>query len=101
MSNREAHSSSTSSDDVEMIWIFTTSNFAEAEFITDIFDEEDIAYIVRKMEVSAFPTSIGGQDQTRLAVEDGRVDIARGLIQQAIVDEAIPGDGNFIEPVTG
>lgn len=98
MSNRQAHPSSTSGDeDVEMIEIYTTPNFAEAEIITDIFDEEDIGYLVRNMEERAFPTSVAEHDQIRIAVEDGRVKQARGFIQQALVDEAIPGDGNFIE----
>ncbi len=97
--NRDASPSSTSGDDqdMEMIWIFTTDNFAEAEVITDIFDVEDIAYMVRKMEERAFPTSVGRHGEIRIAVEDGRTDDARGFIQQAIVDEAVPGDGNFID----
>ena len=98
MSNRQAHPSSTSGDEnVEMIAIYSTSNFAEAEIITDIFDEEDIAYMVHNMEERAFPTTMGGQDQIRIAVEEGRTSDARGLIQQALVDEALTGDGNFMD----
>ncbi len=96
--NKDASPSSTSGDEeVEMIWIFTTGNFAEMEIITDIFEAEDIAYIVRKMEVPQFPTTIGDHNQIRIAVEHGRTDAARQFIQQAIVDEALPGDGNFLE----
>lgn len=98
MSNRQAHPSTTSGDEnVEMIEIFTTPNFAEAEIITDIFDEEDIAYIVHNMEERAFPTTVAGHDQIRIAVEESRAKDARGLIQQALVDEALPGDGNFMD----
>lgn len=96
--NRDASPSSTSGDEeVEMIWIFTTGNFAEAEIITDIFEAEDIAYMVRKMEVPQFPTTVGDHNQIRIAVEDGRTKQARAFIQQAIVDEALPGDGNFMD----
>ena len=96
--NTEASGSSTSGDgDIEMIWIFTTGNFAEAEFITDIFDAEDIAYMVQRMEMREFPTSVGDHNQIRIAVEEGRTQDARNFIQQAIVDEAVPGDGNFLE----
>lgn len=95
--NIDAKGSSTSGDaDMEMVWIFTTENFAEAEVITDIFDAEDIAYMVRRMEVPQFPTTVGDHNQIRIAVEDGRTDQARNFIQQAIVDEAVPGDGNFM-----
>ena len=97
--NLDAQSSSTSADDeMEMIWIYTTGNFAEAEILTDVFTAEDIAYMARKKELPAFPTTVGEHGQILIAVEDHRVAEARGLIQQAIVDEAIPGDGNFLEP---
>lgn len=98
MSNREAISSSTSNKgDVEMIPVYSTANFAESEIITDIFEEEDIAYIERKMEPGPFFVSVGGHDQIQIAVEETRLAEARALIQQALVDEAIPGDGRFLE----
>lgn len=96
--NRDAKASSTSSDDVQMIWIFTSGNFAEVEIITDIFEEEDIAYMVRKMEPPGFYVGVGDHGQIRVAVEDTRTADGRALIQQAMVDEAIPGDGNFMDP---
>ncbi len=95
--NRDAHPSSTSTEDVQMIWIFSSGNFAEVEIITDIYDEEDIAYIVRKMEPPGFFAGVGDQGELRVAVEEGRAGDARKFIQQAMVDEAIPGDGNFID----
>ncbi len=95
--NRDAKASSTSDDDVQMIWIFSSGNFAEVEIITDIFEEEDIAYIVRKMEPPGFFAGVGDQGELRVAAEEGRVVEAREFIQQAMVDEAIPGDGNFMD----
>lgn len=96
MSTRSARPSSTSGDEIEMIWIYTTNNFAESEIITDIFDAEDIAYFVQRMEISQFPTSVGGQDQLRIAVEEPQAEKARKLLEQALQDKAIPGDGNFM-----
>ncbi|TXD32746.1 DUF2007 domain-containing protein [Lujinxingia vulgaris] len=97
MTQSKAHSSPTTDENVEMIEIYATANFAELQILTDIFDEEQIGYFTREMEMSMMPVHVGGHDEVRLAVEGGRVDQARGLIQQAIVDEAIPGDGHFIE----
>ncbi len=95
---RDAKSSATSGDqDLEMVWIYTCGNFAEIEIITDVFDDEDIAYILRKMEPPGFTVGVSDHDQTRIAVQEDRAVEARQLIQQATVDEAIPGDGNFIE----
>ena len=97
MSNREASPSPTSQGpDVEMVFIYSTANFVETEIITDIFEAENIAYLERKMEIPMHPFNIGGHDQIRIAVEATRVTEARELIQQAIVDDAIPGDGNFL-----
>ena len=96
--NRDASPSTTSGEpDVEMLPIFTSPNFAEIEIITDIFEEEDIAYMVRKRQMQDFPTTVGNQDQIRVVVEESRVQEAQEFIQQALVDEAIPGDGRFIE----
>ena len=95
--NREANPSPTTDPDVEFVPVFTTSNFAEMEIITDIFEEEEIAYRVRKRQMAGFWTTIGEHDQIRLYVEPGKLDEARSFIQQALVDEAIPGDGNFID----
>lgn len=97
MSNREAKSSPTTDTNTEMIPIYTTNNFIETEIITDIFESEDIAYLERKMEISMYPLSVGGHDQIRIAVEKTHVKQARDLIQQAIVDKAIPGDGSFLD----
>ena len=96
--NRDAKGSTTSGDgEMEMVWIFTSGNFAEVEIITDIFEEEDIAYRVQKMEPPGFYVNVGGLDQIRVAVDEKQAKQARTLIQQAIVDEAVPGDGNFME----
>lgn len=98
MSNREANPSPTSAGgDTEMVFIYTTPNFAESEIITDMFETEEIAYMERPMEIPIHPFNIGGHDHIRIAVEASRADMARKLIQQALVDEAIPGDGNFLE----
>ena len=100
--NRDAKGSTTSGDEeLELVWIFTTRNFAEMEIITDVFEDEDIAYMVRRMQPPGFSVGVSDHDQIRVAVEEDRSKDARGLIQQAIVDEAIPGDGNFLEPDQG
>ncbi len=96
--SQDANPSATSADqDLEMVWIYTCGNFAETEIITDVFDDEDIAYILRKMEPPGFTVGVADHDQTRIAVQEDRAQEARELIQRAIVDEAIPGDGNFID----
>lgn len=97
MSNRHASPSTTSDESMQMVEIFTTPNFAEAEIITDLFDVEDIAYIAQEAAPPQFLVSAGDPNQTRIAVSESQAAIARRLIQQAIVDDAIPGDGNFVE----
>lgn len=95
--SKDAHSSDTpAAHDMEMIPVYTTNNPMELEILTDVFEDEDIAYFVRRKGMPGFWVNIGDQDQNRISVQEDRVDDARELIQQAIVDEAVPGDGNFI-----
>ncbi len=99
--NRDASPSKTSGDpDIELVPIFSSASHPEMEIVTDIFEAEDIAYMVKKRQMSGFWTTIGEHDQIRVYVEPTRIDDARALIQQAIVDEAIPGQGNFIDEPT-
>lgn len=92
-----ASSSSTPAEfDMEIVPVYTSNNYHEIEILTDVFEEEDIAYMVRRKGAVGFWMTIGEQDQIRIAVQEDRVDDALELIQQAIVDEAVPGDGTFI-----
>ena len=95
--NREANPSSTADPDAIFVPLFTTANFAEMEIITDIFEEEDIAYLIRRRQMSAFWTTVGDHDQIRVYVEPAGVEKAVSFIEQALADNAIPGDGNFID----
>lgn len=98
--NREASPSPTSANpDAEFIPIYTSANFAEVEIITDMFEDEQIGYMIRRREMAAFPTTIGEHDQIRVFVEPAGVYQGRQLIEQALVDEAIPGDGNFLDTI--
>jgi hypothetical protein len=96
MSNREARPSTESVEEMQMVPVFTTPNFAEAEVITDLLEMEDIAYIAQPAAPPQFLISAGDPNQTRILVGTSQAPIARELIQQAIVDEALPGDGNFL-----
>jgi hypothetical protein len=100
MSNRQAHPSSAVDENTQMVPLFATPNFAEAEVITDLFDAEDIAYIAHQAAPPQFMVSAGDPTETQIAVAETQAVAARALIQQAIDDDAIPGDGNFIETET-
>lgn len=95
--NREASPSSKSGDpDDILVPIYSSANQPEVEIITDILEAEDVAYMIRSRQMAAFPTTIGEHDQIRILVVPAAIERAQALIEQALEDEAIPGDGNFI-----
>lgn len=83
-------------EDFDLVDLYTTHNAAEAFFIKDMLDANDIASFIRDMEISAFPMSAGEGGEHRLVVEDDKLVEAAKLIELAIEDGAITNEGNFL-----
>ena len=85
-----------STEDFELVDLYQTPNPAEAIFIKDMLDDNDIATFIRDMEISAFPMSAGEGGEHRIVVEDDKLDEAIALISLAIEDGAITNEGAFL-----
>lgn len=85
-----------STEDFELVDLYISFNSIEAQFIKDMLDANDIANFIRDLDVAAFPTHIGTNDQHRIVVEDDKLEAAVALIKQAIEDEAITDEGRFV-----
>ena len=83
-------------EDFDLVDLYVTGNPAEAQFIKDMLDDNDIASFVRDMEISAFPMSAGEGGEHRIVVEDDALEDAVKLIQMAIEDGAITDEGSFL-----
>ncbi len=87
-----------STEDFELVDLYITYNFGEAQFLKDMLDDNDIANFIRDVDNtgSAFPMSMGDHNQHRIVVEDDKLKQAIALIDQAIEDDAITDEGRFV-----
>lgn len=83
-------------EDFDLVDLYICYNPIEAEFIREVLDENDIAVFLRDMHPSQFPMNVGKHAQVRIVVEDDKAREAMELIQQALEDGAITGEGKFI-----
>jgi len=83
-------------EDFELVDLYVFYQPLEANFIHEVLSENDIASLVRDMGVPGFPMNVGSHGQVRIVVELDRVEDAAALIQQAIEDGAITGEGQFL-----
>ena len=82
-------------EDFDLVDLYITFNYSEAQFIKDMLDANDIANFLRSMESTPFPMTVGEFGETRIVVEDDKLDPAIALIRQAIADDAITSEGRF------
>jgi hypothetical protein len=79
--------------DLEFVDIYATTNSAEATFIKDMFDAEGITHLLNDQKMSAFPT---GNAEIQIEVDSKDVTRAVALLKQAIEDDAITDEGEFV-----
>jgi hypothetical protein len=89
---------SESFDDFDFVDLYATSNFTEIDILSEVLADNHIAFIVRDMSTPQFPIAVGKHSEMRLAVEETKIGEATELINLAIRDEAIAGEGSFMMP---
>lgn len=82
--------------DYDLVDLYLSYNFAEAELIRDILLDNDIDCYIHKMEASQFPINVGKHGQIRIAVQESRAEDAAVLLEEAIEAEALTGEGHFV-----
>lgn len=82
--------------DYDLLDLYVSYNFAEAEMIRDILLDNQIDCFLHKLEPSQFPLNVGKHAQIRVAVEDDKGDEAAALLQEAIDEGALSGEGHFL-----
>ena len=82
--------------DYEVVDLYLTYNYAEAQLIREILEDNGVHCILRDLEPSQFPFSVGKHSQHRIEVEDFNLAEATALIRQAIAEGALTDDGKFL-----
>lgn len=82
--------------DLEFVDVYVTTNPAEATFIKDLLDDNDITHLLQDQHISAFPTGVGSQAEIQIEVDRKQAAAAVALLKQAIKDGAITSEGNFV-----
>ena len=82
--------------DFDLVDLYITYNPAEAVFIKDMLDDNEIACFVRDMHPGQFPMSVGVHGQHRVVVDEDKVRAAYDLIRAAIEAGAMTDEGQFV-----
>ncbi|MEC9400548.1 MAG: hypothetical protein VX475_23170 [Myxococcota bacterium] len=83
--------------EIEFVEIYATHNFLEAQILEDLFTDQGIQTLARKIEVAPMPTNVGSFGEHRLGVPEEKVVAAVKLIEQAIADGAVTrGEGELL-----
>ena len=80
----------------DLVDLYISYNFAEAELIRDILMDNQIDCFIHKLEPSQFPMNVGKHGEIRVAVDDSKLDEAEAVLREAIEAEALTGDGTFM-----
>lgn len=84
--------------DHDLVSVYVSFNFAEAEFIRDMLLDNQIDTFLNKLESSPFPTDVGKTHQIRVNVDSNKVDQAAELLKEAIKEGALEeDDGEFMQ----
>ncbi len=87
-----------SEKDQDYLEIYLSYNEIEAELIKELLENEGIQTILRDIHITPYPISIGRFSEKRIAVPVDRVEKAKILIEQAIVDGFLDkNEGKFKE----
>ncbi|MBN2360098.1 MAG: DUF2007 domain-containing protein [Deltaproteobacteria bacterium] len=76
--------------------VYATVSSVEAERIRGLLEAESIACYVRVLRSRAFPTAIGADSTSRIAVPRYQIERAVELIKQARADGVVSSDGNLL-----
>ncbi len=82
-------------DNYDLVDLYISYNFAEAELIRDILMDNQIDCFIRKLHPSQFPMDVGKHGEIRVAVENDKTDEAEAILREAIDAGALSGDGTF------
>lgn len=82
-----------------LVEVYACYDALEGERIFGMLEDAEIPCYVRNLQRAAFPTSVGSEASTRIAVPNNDVDKARKMIAQARNDEVIGSSGAFIDLV--
>ena len=80
----------------EMANVYACYNTQQVERVVGILQENGLDVLVRDRSSSAFPTYVGTTAQQLVAVAKHEHDRARDILQAAITDEILPGEGDFL-----
>jgi hypothetical protein len=83
--------------DLDLVDIYFTYNFAEAEMIKDILVDNEVDCFIRSLEPPQFPVNTGKHGQFRVHVRRGNAQKAKDLLSEAIEADALTDEGEFIE----
>ena len=79
----------------DLVDMYTSYNFAEAELIRDILLDNQIDCFLHKLHPSQFPMDVGKHGQIRVSVDETKAAEAKSLLQEAIDEGALSGEGTF------
>lgn len=82
-----------------LVEVYACYDALEGERIFGLLEDAKVPCYVRNLQRAAFPTSVGSEASTRIAVPNSDVDKARKLIIQARTDEVVSQEGAFIDAV--
>lgn len=85
------------SDDFGVVDIYVSYNPVEAQLIRDILADNNIDSFARPLQPSQFPLNVGKHGQIRITVSQENAPASRAILQEAIDEGALSGDGSFGE----
>jgi hypothetical protein len=86
---------SNEADEYDLVDVYVSYNFAEAELIRDILVDNQIECFIRSLQPSQFPLSVGKHGEIRVTVPNDKTEAARTILREAIDEGALSGDGTF------
>ena len=86
-----------SGEDRALVDVYTSFNPVEAELIRDILLDNEIDCFVRNLQPPQFPLNVGKHGGVRITVPQERAINARNILQEAIDEGALSGEGSFME----
>lgn len=84
-------------EELALVDIYTSFNPVEAELIRDILVDNEIDCFARNLHPPQFPLNVGKHGGVRLSVAQEGAARATEIIQEAIDEGALSGDGSFME----
>lgn len=93
--SQQNHTPGRASDDFGVVDVYICYNPVEAQLIRDILADNGIDSFARPLQPSQFPLNVGKHGQIRITVVRENAASARSILQEAITEGALSGDGSF------